>query len=491
MKIFFAGATGFLGRALALRLRRDGHTLVAWVRDPIVARRVLGSEPELVATAIDDAALAEVIAGCDAVINLAGAPIARRWGAAVRQEIVESRVAVTERIAAAVTVAAASGRAPRTWLQGSAVGIYGDRGDDELDESSPPGAGFLAELCQRWEAAAMAVRLRGVRVACMRIGVVLGRDGGMLAAMLPTAQLGLGGTLGAGRQYVPWIHIDDCVELFATALGDTRYVGAIDACAPTPQTNRTITKTLGRVLHRPALARVPAAALRLALGEAAAIVLDSARVRPARALALGFAFRFPELEPALRDLLVGGEIRISPAGVPPDAAYLRERTPRWCLEMRSHLGADLDEVFAFFSRPENLGAMTPGDMGFVIQGEIGPQMFAGMEIAYRIHLGRLPLRWRTRIDAIDDRDRDRKRFVDVQLVGPYASWFHEHEFIRQPDGGTLMIDRVWYAPPLGPLGTIAQRLFVAPALRRIFAYRAQRAALRFGGPTRAHDHVAA
>ncbi|MCB9701544.1 MAG: TIGR01777 family protein [Myxococcales bacterium] len=300
MRIFITGATGFIGGHLARRLLNEGHELVAWVRDPARAR--LDPAVERVAAGGGAAAMKAAIDGCDAVINLAGEPVIGRWSEARKRALIASRVDLTEALVAAIAGAKAP---PRVLLSASAVGYYGDRGDEEIDEAAAPApAGdFLADLCKRWEAAAAAAEDAGVRVVLLRIGIVLGREGGALQAMIGPARLGLGGPMGSGAQWIPWIHVDDLVAMIVAALGDARYRGAVNGVGPAPARSRDFAATLGAVLRRPAFLRVPAFALRMGLGEAASALLGGQRALPRRAQAAGFRFRFATLEAALRDLV--------------------------------------------------------------------------------------------------------------------------------------------------------------------------------------------
>jgi uncharacterized protein (TIGR01777 family) len=238
MRVFITGATGFIGRALVPVLRREGHQLIAWVRSPKHARSLLGLEATLMATNTGVAALREALERCDAVVNLAGASIlGGRWTEARRRTLVESRVQLTERLVR--TIAEASPR-PRILISGSAVGYYGDRGNEVLDEASTGSTDFLARLCRDWEAAAQVAENFGLRVMILRTGVVLGRDGGALGQMLPPFLLGMGGPPGSGRQYMPWIHLRDFAQLIATALLDSRYRGAINGVGARPGDERRI-----------------------------------------------------------------------------------------------------------------------------------------------------------------------------------------------------------------------------------------------------------
>ena len=301
MRVLVTGATGFIGRALVRRLQQDRHALVAWVRSPERARPQLGAEVELRSFGDGPDALARALADVDAVVNLAGEPIfGGRWTAARRARMVDSRVAATGELVAAL---AALPRRPGVLVSASAVGYYGDRGDEVLHEESAPGHDFLADLCQRWEAAARGAERLGVRVVLPRIGIVLGPGGGALQSMLPAFRAGLGGPMGSGRQWVAWIHLHDLVEVLVTAVGDERVAGPLNATAPEPVTNADLSQELGRALHRPVFLRAPGFGLRLLLGEAAGALLGGQRAEPARLRALGLQWRFPTLAAALADIL--------------------------------------------------------------------------------------------------------------------------------------------------------------------------------------------
>lgn len=464
MKIFMTGATGFIGRSLAQRLVGEGHQVVAWARSPERARDALGADIEIVQATADDRELETAIDGCDAVVGLAGEPLfPKRWSEARRKALVDSRVGLTKRISAAI------GRVenrPKVFVSGSAVGIYGNAGDTVLDESSPNGDGFLAQLCIDWEDAAIEAREFGARVALIRTGVVLGKEGGALAQMRAPFAMGVGGRIGSGKQYMPWIHLADIVELFRNAIVDERYDGPINGAAPEEATNLQFTKAFGRVLNRPTIFPVPGAALAVMFGEASDVLLGSQRVRPKAALDLGYEFRFANVENALRDIVDNdGDVEMSVS---------KDEHGRYLLEQRTFLDRPLDEVFSFFSKAENLGAITPPTMTFSIKTQLPIEMSEDLEIDYDIELGPVPMRWRSRIEAWEPN----RRFVDSQIRGPYARWWHEHRF-EATENGTAMVDRVYYSPPLGPIGWIANKLFIAPMLRRIFGYRHQLVSMRF------------
>jgi uncharacterized protein len=292
MVIAVSGSSGLIGSALVRALESHGHEIRPLVRrDPRTALEIAWN-PER--ETID----ASRLEGVDAVVNLAGENVAQRWSAGAKRRILDSRVKGTALIARAL--ASLSAR-PRVLLSGSAIGIYGDRGEETLDESSTAGTGFLASVCAKWEAATAAASDAGVRVAMLRTGLVLAPNGGALAKMLPMFRLGAGGKLGSGDQWMSWISLADHVEATAFLLRTNSAAGPYNLVAPNPVTNAEFTRTLGTVLKRPAALAVPNFALRLAMGEMAeGTVLASQRVRPRRLLESGFSFRLPTLEAALR-----------------------------------------------------------------------------------------------------------------------------------------------------------------------------------------------
>lgn len=282
MRCAVTGASGFIGRRLCARLAASGH-------EPVPVRRLA------------EAFAPADLAGAEAVIHLAGEPVAQRWTTAARERIHRSRVEGTRLLAQHLAQAA---RPPRILLCASAIGFYGDRNDAEVDEEAAAGEGFLAELCQAWEAAADPARKAGIRVVHLRLGLVLGADGGALARMLPAFRCGLGGRLGSGRQWWSWIALDDLLRLVLFCLDQPDLSGPVNAAAPQAVRQSDFARTLGRILHRPALLPVPAWLLRLALGPMAReLLLASCRVVPQRALAASFTFADDQLERCLAGLL--------------------------------------------------------------------------------------------------------------------------------------------------------------------------------------------
>jgi uncharacterized protein (TIGR01777 family) len=276
MRVAVTGASGLIGTRLAEVLRERGDEVVPVPREGF-----------------------DVLSGADAVVNLAGEPVAQRWSRAAKERIRSSRGRRTRALVEAIGALPAGAR-PRVLVSASGAGYYGDRADVEVAEDAAPGDDFLASVCVEWEAAALSASEVGVRVACLRTGIVLASSGGALAKMLPPFRLGVGGRIGSGSQYMPWIHLDDVVGMYVAALSSDRWSGPVNASAPSPVTNAEFTRALGRALRRPAVLPVPMMALRVLYGEMAGVLAGGQRMVPARALELGFEFAYPSLEGALR-----------------------------------------------------------------------------------------------------------------------------------------------------------------------------------------------
>jgi uncharacterized protein len=305
LRVTVTGATGLLGPSLVSSLREHGAHVTVLTRDPARARVRLGEVEAVAWELMGEPAPAAALAGRDAVVHLAGEPVAQRWSAKAKQAIRDSRTLGTQNLIAGLAQVEQSEGAqrPRTLVSSSAIGYYGARGEEPLDEEAPPGRDFLAEVCVAWEAAAAASVELGMRAVQVRTGVVLDRAGGALAKMLPPFRLGVGGPVAGGHQYMSWIHAQDVVGMMLAALEDERWSGPINATAPEPVTNRKLSKALGAALGRPALLPVPGLALRAMYGEMAEIVTSGARVVPAKALVLGYEFAHPQLDEGLHSAL--------------------------------------------------------------------------------------------------------------------------------------------------------------------------------------------
>ena len=308
LRVTVTGATGLIGASLVASLREHGTAVAVLTRDPQRARARLGEVETIAWDPLGEAAPAAALAGRDAVLHLAGEPVAQRWSTKAKRAIRESRTIGTSNLIEGLEhVRAAGGDAPRTLISSSAIGYYGAHGEEPLDEDAPPGDDFLARVCVEWEtAAAVAHERLGLRVVQVRTGVVLDRAGGALGKMLPAFRLGVGGPVAGGRQYMSWIHAEDVVGMMLAALNDERWGGPINATAPEPVTNREFSKALGSALGRPSLLPVPDFALRALYGDMAEIVTNGARVMPAKPLVLGYEFAHPRLPEALRSALGSG-----------------------------------------------------------------------------------------------------------------------------------------------------------------------------------------
>ncbi|MFN2334035.1 MAG: TIGR01777 family oxidoreductase [Wenzhouxiangellaceae bacterium] len=296
MRVLITGGSGFIGRRLCDRLADSGHELLVVSRNPASAAAKLPAGTRVKPNVHDFVADQP-----DAVVNLAGEPIAEgRWSESKKSELVDSRVRITRAVAELCRTAETP---PRVLVSASAMGYYGDQGDHDVTEETPPHQEFVHELCARWEDAAHEVEDQGVRVAIARIGLVLDQGGGMLAKTLTPFKLGVGGRLGNGKQYMPWIHRDDMVRILIFLLERDDLSGPFNASAPNPVTNAEFTQTLASELNRPAILPAPAIALKLAFGEMSRLLLTGAKMLPKRLANAGFEFRYSSLEAALKDIL--------------------------------------------------------------------------------------------------------------------------------------------------------------------------------------------
>jgi hypothetical protein len=434
LRVGITGASGLIGRAVTSKLRERGWLGVPLPRQP----------------------RAENLEGLDAVVNLAGEPVDGRWTESKKAAIRASRVEGTRALVAAL---GACSTKPRTLVSASAVGYYGDRGDEPLFESSVAGDDFLATVCREWEREAVEAEQLGIRTVILRTGIVLARDGGALPKMAHPFKFGAGGPLGNGRQFVPWIALEDIASLYLFALDRETLRGPINAVSPDVATNSRLAQAIGLALHRPAFAPAPGFALRALLGEFAGTLLASQLALPSVAAAAGYEWREKRLEIALQHILAPG------AG---DTPAIHTFTSEQFVPQAA------DAIFAFFSDARNLEAITPPSLRFKIT-RTGDPIREGSVIEYDLRLHGLPISWKTLIVDWDPPHG----FTDLQLRGPYALWEHRHRFVPVPNG-TLVTDDVSYLLPHAQLSAIA-----APLVRRdveaIFEYRRREIGRRFEG----------
>lgn len=302
MKVTATGATGLIGTRIVSELKARGDEVTVLSRDPERAREALGVEA-LRWDPMQGPAPAEAFAGRDGVVHLAGEPVDQRWNEDSKRRIDASRETGTRNLVEGLRAAQPR---PGVLVSASAVGYYGPHGDELVDEATPPAHDFLGEVTQHWEAQARAAEELGMRVVLMRTGIVLDGEGGALKSMLPPFKLGVGGPIAGGRHYIPWIHAADVAGMYLAALDDEHWSGPVNVTAPEPVTNKAFSKALGRALHRPAVAPVPALALKALYGEMSEILVTGMRAVPVRAQQLNYPFRHPELDEALRSALDGG-----------------------------------------------------------------------------------------------------------------------------------------------------------------------------------------
>lgn len=305
MKVAITGATGFVGSRLTAELVKGGHSVIVLTRSPDAARKLFPAAafPNLEIVAYTPTALGDwqyCLSGCDAVVNLAGAPLAeQRWTDARKREIIESRALGTAKLVEAI---AQADPRPQVLVNASAIGYYGFSETETFTESDPPGDDFLAEVCQQWEAAAQAVTAHGVRLVILRLGIVLG-NGGAIAKMIPAFRLFAGGPIGSGQQWFSWIHREDVVRLIMTSLQNSGLQGVYNATAPNPLRMAGFCEILGQTMARPSWLPVPKFALEALLGDGAVVVLEGQRVVPQALASIGFEFQYPQAQGAIEEVL--------------------------------------------------------------------------------------------------------------------------------------------------------------------------------------------
>jgi len=444
MKILLTGATGFIGRELAKKLDQQGHEIAILTRDPDSARFHMPVHCELYKWNPDNNIFPrKALAGVEAVINLAGENIADgRWSKTRKARIMESRVKSVRLLTEAMEKI---DKRPRAFVSASAIGFYGDRGDEPLDESSSKGGGFLSNVCRSWENEALKAEKLNIRTVVCRVGMVLGRDGGALDKMSPPFRLGLGGRLGNGRQWMSWIHISDLANLIIHALENPSMKGIYNAVSPNPASNKQFTKTLANVLKRPAPFPVPEFVLKMGLGDLSELLLGSQKVSADNIIASGFRFGYPDLQQALEEVCSHD-----------------------CHEivMSQWVPQPLDKTFEFFKEAKNLEKLTPDFLEFKVLKQSTQSIQEGTTLDYRLKLHGIPIGWRSKITDWEPNEK----FSDIQLKGPYGYWRHTHEF-ENKNGGTLIRDRISYKPPFGAAGDLLAGYFIKKDLKAIFNYR--------------------
>ncbi|MFP5518995.1 MAG: TIGR01777 family oxidoreductase [Bdellovibrionia bacterium] len=448
MRILMTGATGLVGKELGKELTQLGHELVVISRSRQKAKEELPFAAEIIEHDLNKGPLSQKLNQIDGVFHLAGENVGdRRWNEKVKTAIRVSRVEATKNLIASFQVE------PAVFVSSSAIGFYGDRGDEVLSENSAKGEGFLSDVCADWEKASASLSCRRV---LLRTGVVLSPVGGALQKMLFPFRAGVGGALGSGKSWMSWIDVRDLVSLMIFVLDNKQASGVINGVSPEPLTNLEFSKILAKSLKRPLGPNVPGFALKALLGEMSTIVLSSQRVLPEQAQKLGFKFRHSNLSDVFQEFF-------EPYNKGEEVFYAEQFVP-----------LKPSELFPFFSEAQNLEAITPDILSFKVEKVSTPQIQQGTLIDYTLKIHGVPAKWKTIIDEW----QPPYKFVDNQLKGPYKLWHHTHGFKEVP-GGTLMTDRVRYRLPMGILGWLTAWHFVRKDVSTIFSFRRKVVADKF------------
>ncbi|OFZ18896.1 MAG: TIGR01777 family protein [Bdellovibrionales bacterium RBG_16_40_8] len=445
MKIIVTGGTGFLGSRLIEALLKNNHNVVLITRQ---SPAQLGPSPcRAIRWPLQSKLEEEVLKDCEVVINLAGESIANgRWSSARKLGIRRSRIQLTNEI---VDIMRSSTKL-HTFISASAIGFYGHRKSELLTESSHAGYGFLANVCRDWESAALSLKRENLRTILLRTGIVLGRGGGFLEKIEPIYKMWAGGPIGAGDQFMSWIHINDWVRAVIFCLDNKNIVGPVNLVATEPVTNRSFSSLYAKLFRQPLQITTPKFAIKLALGEMAALALDSQNVRPEKLHQHGFKFNFPYLREALEDIYDYAEQKYR--------VHEFYSASVWVPEI-------IDKVFTFFAAVENLERMSPPQMNFRVVSKSTTQMAKGTLVDYKLKTHGVSLKWRSRIM----RWEPPHLFSDTQDIGPFKYWHHTHEFITQ-GRGTLIKDKLHYRLPLRVFGRLGLPL-IKKDIKNIFNYR--------------------
>lgn len=444
MKVMVTGATGFVGKELIKKLNEKGHEIMVLTRNPDTARFHLPVHCGIrYWNPVSHGIPPSTLKGVDAVINLAGEGIADgRWSPERKRKLAQSRVLSVRRLIDAMNY---MNNKPKVFVSASAIGFYGDRGDELLDESSSEGKGFLSEVCRGWENEIIKAKDLGIRTIAFRIGVVLGHDGGAMSKMLPPFKLGVGGRLGSGSQWMSWIHINDLVNMMVHAIENPSIDGIYNAVSPNPVRNRRFTRILGQVLKRPTIFPVPKFVLKIILGELSELLLGSQRVIAKKFSDTGFEFKYPQIQEALQEVCGN--------------SYHEIKLEQWVPQ-------PVNRTFSFFKEARNLEKITPKFLKFKVLNQSTPEIQEGTKLNYSLSLHGFPVGWQSKItDWIPN-----QKFSDIQLKGPYNHWYHTHEF-EEKNGGTLIRDRVLYKIPFGIPGDLVLGEWIRKDLEKIFNYR--------------------
>jgi hypothetical protein len=446
-KILLTGANGFIGTALSKQLLLNNWNLIIVGRKTESEFKRSFSLPCTYYQWLNPTSSPppkEALENIEAVINLMGEPLAgKRWTNELKKQFLDSRVQSTRLLIEALKI---NQPKLKTFISASAIGIYGNQKNTNLNEQSDLGKDFLSSLCQDWETEALKAPGRSIQI---RLGLVLSTRGGALSQIAPLFEAGLGGKLSDGTQWMSWIHIDDAVNIFMETLNNSFYSGPVNAVAPQPVINEEFTVELARALKVKAILPAPRLAIQFALGEIADMILASQKVLPNILLKNDFKFLFPDLQSALKSIY---DWKASPH----DRLFEAEQ---W-------VAKPINEVFSFFSNENNLETLTPSFLQFKVDGKSTANIIQGTEINYSLRIHGIPTKWKSRITIWNPN----LEFKDVQIKGPYSKWEHTHLF-EELSSGTLLKDKVIYQLPFAAFGGNLAQKFVADDIRKIFDFR--------------------
>lgn len=443
MRILITGATGLLGKKLLIDLLKKGHTVVGIARDKSKIIELPEKQTYSWDALSDQEFPLEALKQCDAVIHLAGEPVAaQRWNDQVKKSILDSRIIGTQKMISAFKKIKENER-PSVFISGSAIGFYGDQGEKNLTETSAVGSDFLADVVQKWEAEAHKAEALGIRTVILRTGIVLARSGGALEKMPPLV-------IGSGNNYMSWIHIQDWVNFTIQAIENLKSQGIYNLVSPHPATQTIFIKDLAAERGVPFVMSVPQFIVSTAMGEMAQVLLASQKVKPSKMLDEGFQFQFPHLKEAFKDIYQGED-------------YLTQD-----FTVSQFVPDKIENVFSFFSAAKNLEEITPDFLNFKIKDMSSAEIGKDTIINYKLKIHGIPASWQTQITEWVPL----KMFVDNQNKGPYTLWHHTHTFTPL-EKGTLIEDRIKYKVPGHLVGLLALGSFIRKDVSQIFRHRVQ------------------
>lgn len=453
MNVLVTGGTGFIGSKLTEKLLRRGHKVWVVTRDSKKAKRKLLLPVSFVEADLSKESYAKLkLEKIEAVVNLAGENIGeRRWSEEEKEKILKSRSELSKNLINSLNISNLS-----VFLQASAIGFYPESvGDQWIDEKTESGSGFLSKVCRQWEAPALNLP-ETVRACVARFGAVLGADGGLLEKLAPLYRMGGGATIGDGKQWMSWIHIDDLVNFLVFSLENEKVSGTCNAVSPEPVRNGDFNQELAEAVDRPAFVKVPSFAIKALMGEKASLALNTQRVSSRIEKDFGFRFAYPKLKAALKQIC-------SHEKLPP------EKDEGFHYTFKSSMWVDRSrkDVFAFFNNPVNLTKVSPKDLRLELLESSSPSLSKGSVFKFKMNQKGATVKLKSKVFGWKEDDF----FCDAQVEGPFKAWHHTHRF-EDLNGGTLVVDEVRYKPPFGVLGDAAQALVVKRDLQKMFQHRA-------------------